>query len=244
MPKIKRPTSAYVQIHDHFRSRIQDGALLPRQLLPTLREIAAEWNVSPETAQKAVTMLKASGLVTTTLKGTFVADGIRLERSPADRLTRAVVGGNGEQVEVTAAGIVSAPIYVAEILDITPGDLVLRREEITRRAGQRRSFAVDWVPGFAKDLCAQLLECVPIEGGTIHAIERLTSRTTTLARVAIESRDADEREARGLGVPIGDPIMAGVHRFLDAGGDCLLYGEWCLPKGATVCYSYSAGEPA
>ena len=237
MPEITRPVPAYVQIHDHYRSRIQDGADLPRQLLPTLREIAAEFNVSPETAQKAVTMLKASGLVITTHKGTFVADDLHLERTPAERLTRHAEDTNGEQVEVTAAGIVPAPIYVAEILSIDPGALVLRREEITRRDGRARMLAVDWVPGFAKDLCAQLLECVPIEGGTIHAIERLTGRRTAFTRDALRGRGADKREADALGVAVGTPILAGVHRWLDADGGILLYGEWVLPPDTVICYS-------
>jgi len=237
MPKIDRAVPAYVQIHDHYRSLIMDGELHPRQVLPPIRQMATDWNVSPETAAKAVTMLKDSGLAVTTHQGTFVADEIRLERTPAERLARHVEGANGEEVEVTAAGIVPAPIYVAEILGVLPGTMVLRREEITRRDGRARMLAVDWVPGFAKDLCAQLLASVPIEGGTIHAIERLTGRRTTFTRDALRGRAADAREAAALGVAIGTPILAGVHRWLDDGGGMLLYGEWVLPPDTVICYS-------
>src|SRR5262245_49451301 len=98
MPTINRPVPAYVQIHDHYRSLIQDGILHPRQVLPPIRQIADEFGVSPETAQRAVTMLKDSGLATTTHQGTFVADDIHLERAPTERLTRHVEGANGELV--------------------------------------------------------------------------------------------------------------------------------------------------
>ncbi len=240
MPEISRPTPAYVQIHDHYKALILDGALYPRQVLPPIRQIADDFSVSPETAQKAVTMLKDSGLTVTTHQGTFVADDLRIERTAGERLTRTVEGVHGEHVEVTAAGIVPAPIYVAEILGIDPGTLLIRREEITRREDRPRMLAVDWIPDHhAKDLCAHLLQRAPVEGGTIGAVERATSRPVAFDREALRGRGADKREADALGLAIGTPILAGVHRFLDADGGCLLYGEWVLPPDTVVCYSYA-----
>src|SRR6266436_2959100 len=72
----------YVQIIEHFRQEIRSGRLQDGDMLPSGREIAAQFGVSLATAAKVATGLQALGLVTPRPgAGTMVT----APRPPADR---------------------------------------------------------------------------------------------------------------------------------------------------------------
>lgn len=55
----------YTQILEIIRTRIISGIYAPGSRLPSVRELAAEASVNPNTMQRAFVELKKSGLVTT-----------------------------------------------------------------------------------------------------------------------------------------------------------------------------------
>ena len=55
----------YLQLEDIIKSKIIAGLYKPGQKLPSVRELAAEAAVNPNTMQKALTELERSGLVYT-----------------------------------------------------------------------------------------------------------------------------------------------------------------------------------
>lgn len=55
----------YLQLEDIIKSKIIAGVYRPGQKLPSVRELAAEAAVNPNTMQKALTELERSGLVYT-----------------------------------------------------------------------------------------------------------------------------------------------------------------------------------
>jgi GntR family transcriptional regulator len=64
----------YRQIQDQVRYGIAAGLLLPGEQLPTVRALAVELAVNPNTVIKAYTELERAGIVTTEQgSGTFVA---------------------------------------------------------------------------------------------------------------------------------------------------------------------------
>ena len=64
----------YSQIVDSFRERIYAGILQPGEKLPSVRELAAELAINPNTIQRAYRELEAAGWVQTQPgKGCFVA---------------------------------------------------------------------------------------------------------------------------------------------------------------------------
>src|SRR3984957_8464613 len=64
----------YRQIQDQIRYGIGSGKLLPGEQLPTVRALAVELSVNPNTVIKAYTELERSGVLTTEQgSGTFVA---------------------------------------------------------------------------------------------------------------------------------------------------------------------------
>ena len=64
----------YSQIVDSYRERITAGILQPGDKLPSVRELAAELAINPNTIQRAYRELEAAGWVQTQPgKGCFVA---------------------------------------------------------------------------------------------------------------------------------------------------------------------------
>ena len=67
----------YTQIADGFRAQIKAGVLRGEDRLPSVRELAAELSINPNTIQRAYRMLEAEGWIATVPgKGCFVC-GLR-----------------------------------------------------------------------------------------------------------------------------------------------------------------------
>ena len=65
----------YTQIADGFRSQIAGGVLRSDEKLPSVRELAVELSINPNTIQRAYRLLEFNGwIVTIPGKGCFVCD--------------------------------------------------------------------------------------------------------------------------------------------------------------------------
>lgn len=239
MPDVERPVPAYEQIANHYRTLIRSGQVAPGAKLPSITDIAAEWKVARATAAQAMNRLQVEHAVHTSSQGTFVsADGV-ITATPADRIRMARPHriSPGESVTVTGVGIVIPPDYVADLLNVEAGTEVIRREEITSVRGRPAMLSVDWIPADSTLTAIGVLEHKPLEGGVAHALESSTRRQITHGQDHLRGRSADAREASALDIPIGSPILAGVHIWSDAEG-VILYGEWVLPADRVVTYDY------
>lgn len=84
-PAARAPLSS--QLRSALERRIASGRLLPGDRLPTVRELAAELDLAPNTVAKAYRELEAAGFVVTAgRRGTFVADRLPARSAEADRL--------------------------------------------------------------------------------------------------------------------------------------------------------------
>ena len=64
----------YIQLVDGFRSQITAGVLRPEEKLPSVRELAAELALNPNTIQRAYRQLETLGWIATVPgKGCFVS---------------------------------------------------------------------------------------------------------------------------------------------------------------------------
>jgi GntR family transcriptional regulator len=76
----------YRQIQDQILYRIASGQLRPGEQLPTVRALAVDLQVNPNTVIRAYTELERQGILTTEQgSGTFVAEVPGLALSPAER---------------------------------------------------------------------------------------------------------------------------------------------------------------
>lgn len=81
----------YVQIIEHLRSAIAAGVYRPREALPSLRALAIELKVNPNTVQRAYDEMDRQGMIRSRRGvGMFVADrGARSARSRAEESVQA-----------------------------------------------------------------------------------------------------------------------------------------------------------
>ena len=67
------PRPIYAQIMDGFREQIAAGVLQPGEKLPSVRELAAELTINPNTIQRAYRQLESEGWISSIQgKGCFV----------------------------------------------------------------------------------------------------------------------------------------------------------------------------
>ena len=77
----------YSQIIDGFREQIAAGILKPGDKLPSVRDLAAELAINPNTIQRAYRQLELEGwIVSMQGKGCFVSGETSIRQREADRL--------------------------------------------------------------------------------------------------------------------------------------------------------------
>ena len=77
----------YTQIEENFRTQIAAGILQPGDKMPSVRELATQLSINPNTIQRAYRELENQGyLVTLPGKGTFAAENLSLEARRMDLL--------------------------------------------------------------------------------------------------------------------------------------------------------------
>ncbi len=77
----------YVQIMDTFRREISAGVLRQEEKLPSVRELAAELSINPNTISRAYRQLEMEGWIATVPgKGCYVQGVPRDRQDPSQRL--------------------------------------------------------------------------------------------------------------------------------------------------------------
>lgn len=239
MPETQPP---YMQVAERIRRRILDGDLKEGEKLPPVRELAALEGVAIATLGRSLDHLQVEGYITTSRKGTFVANAPEIAPSGYDRITRVLRTGSvlaeGETMIVTKAELIKPPQYVAELFDLDEGGQVVCRQWHTGKGQQRTGLFVTWYPAHFAAAVPELLSTGRASSpGLLLKVQQAMGRRVTNGRDDMHGRDADAREANFLGVRIGSPILAGAHRLWDDQG-VIEYGEWCLPYRLTIGYEY------
>ena len=79
----------YLQLEDIIKTKIIAGVYQPGQKLPSVRELAAEAAVNPNTMQKALTELERSGLVyTQRTSGRYITEDTDIMKNLKQQLAR------------------------------------------------------------------------------------------------------------------------------------------------------------
>lgn len=239
MPRAERQEPLHLQISGHYKRLITDGQIRSGDKLPSVRDIATEWDVGQQTAQRAIEHLRTEGLVRTGPGGTF-ANGSRHRRGPQQRIRAARFPG-AERAEILSAEEVAAPVYVVPILgllEVKPGLWpVIRREWVTFEGETPVMLSVTWfrpesemsVPELG-DPAAQL-----DAGHGARLIAERTGRAVTWGQVAREARPVkdDGRERPLLRLGPDAHVLAEVYQWA-SGDEVLEYGEYVVLEGRTV----------
>lgn len=75
MSKLTGSSAIYIQIQKHFETEIASGRLAPGTKIDSIRALAVEFKVNPNTIQKSLQELEREGLIyTDRTNGKFVTD--------------------------------------------------------------------------------------------------------------------------------------------------------------------------
>lgn len=241
MPSIERQEPPYLQVVRHIRDQIISGQLSEGDVVPSARRIAQEWDVAMATAMKALSTLRAEGLVKGVPgKGTVVES--RHHRSAHDRTAAVLKTGRiyppGHYAKITSAELVAAPEQVADALGLQPQAPVIRRQRITFDANDTPlSTSVSWFDGAFAAHAPLLLQAERILQGTARYVEEQTGRArgpVDQDTTYLEAAEASEEEADALRIPVGSSVLRGQNFYRDVEGEVLEYGESTALKGLKV----------
>jgi DNA-binding GntR family transcriptional regulator len=222
----------YARIAGHYRDLISSGELSPGDLLPSIKNLATEWEVSTATADRAMRLLREEKLVQgipgvgTEVMARPISLASGAERHDRSGKTQSSWGA-GEKSSGHAGGIVEAPEDVAHVLGISPGDDVIRRSRVYRDGHGIVSHSTSWIPVEFAQAVPELAKSERLKGGLSldliaratgrHVVKRVdeeTARIATKADLKLLELEADTIAA----------ILVLTARFLDADGELLEYG--------------------
>ncbi|MFJ7200930.1 MULTISPECIES: GntR family transcriptional regulator [unclassified Streptomyces] len=222
----------YARIAGHYRSLISSGELSPGDLLPSIKALATEWQVSTATADRAMRLLREEKLVQgipgvgTEVMARPISLSSGAERHDRSNKTQSS-WGVGEKSSGHTAGIVAAPEDVAVVLGISPGDDVIRRSRVYRDGHGVVSHSTSWIPAEFAQVVPELARSARLKGGlSLDLIARVTGRHVAKRVDEETARIATERDLELLELEADTvaAILVLTARFLDAGGELLEYG--------------------
>ncbi len=87
--ELKSDRSIYLQLMEYIQRRIISGDYEPGEKLPSVRDLAAQAEVNPNTMQKALAELERGGLVyTNRTSGRYITEDVGLIKETKHRLAK------------------------------------------------------------------------------------------------------------------------------------------------------------
>ncbi len=201
----------YFQLKAIIEERIDSGEWKPGQLVPSERELCAQYRVSRITVRQARTELVNAGRLTRDQgRGTFVAPP-RLEQ----RLTRLTsftqdmhARGQKPSTQILRFETIPCPPTVARILRLSPGSEVVLVRRLRLADGEPMAIETAYLP------CARCprLTAEILEGRSLY--QTLTERygiIPTRAEQQLEAMACPSPEAKLLGIRRESPVLH-IHR--------------------------------
>ncbi|MER5843220.1 GntR family transcriptional regulator [Streptomyces prasinus] len=241
----KRDDSArYEEIADELRARIDSGEYPPGERVPGENEIMTTFEVSRDTAWKALQVLRDQGL-TVTRQGapTRVRKFERIVRPANERLSREVWGEGksmwsvdvvDKQPTVLDADVrrVKLDARVAGLLGMEEGRPAIRRS---------RRYAIDSKPVLrsVSHIPADLADGTPIaevdtgEGGTYGRLKDI-GHAPTVFREEVKSRMPTKAEKDWLKIQRGTPVIEIIRYAADESGRVVEVNEMVLDSSSYV----------
>jgi GntR family transcriptional regulator len=223
------PRQRAQRIADDLRAEISKGHFPPGGKLPVNRELAERYGVARATAERAISLLEAEGLVISRHgSGTYVREAHPIRRLGPDRYARhrwqqttvdaySNHRADGEHVEqrgsqTQTVELVPANEQVAAALDVPPGTLVYERARVMTREGVATHTMTSYYPPGTVD-GTPLIDSRPGMAGRSGGFQVLADRGLVPHQITEDlfARMPTSEEARILDLPPGEPVVE-VHR--------------------------------
>ena len=241
-PRIQRALPLYLQITEHFRSAIKTGTLSENEKLPSIKDIATEWDVATATATKAINQLRAEGYVNSTNQGTFVSQSHKLTTGP-DRIQMLRATGNGyrpgERAEILGAELIPASQDIADALGLNERAAVIRRQRLYLDDLGIVALSTSWLPGEFAEAAPELLATEPLPKMTFGLVEERTGRRAVRRRDIVAVQPVPKDTARVLNVATGSPALTMTNLYWDQNGEATEYAVDFLAADRELSAEYN-----
>ncbi len=213
-----QPQGRYTQVAEHLRTRILSGEIEPGQPLPSESTLAAQFELSRPTINKAIRVLVSEGLVTVEHgRGSYVRENRPVLHTSSSYVTADAQGqrqqwhtelqrqGFTGGQRITGVARENPPAAVAGYLHLDDAEPVVARRRVMLLAGQPIQLATSFYPAALAE-GTELADPSKMRGGTVAALERLG---ITLDRFEehISARMPTGPETEQLKMPPGTPVL-------------------------------------
>lgn len=207
MMKNASPIPLYHQVSLVLRHRILDGMFDEHGMLPTEKQLEAEFGVSRISVRKAVEVLVSEGLVERKAgRGTLITQraacaDVTTSHGPFENL---LTMGYSTDVDVLEFGLAPACSTVARALEIAPGTEVQRSVRVRSHKGQPFSYLTTWIPSvIGATFDEEKLHSEPL----LRLLEEAGARPER-AWQSFSAASADPPVARALDVAVSSPLLS------------------------------------
>ncbi|MFD7498870.1 GntR family transcriptional regulator [Streptomyces sp. NPDC059832] len=221
-PETAQRVPAYRQLANHLRAAIARGEYAPGDVLPHLRDLAAQYGMAKQTASQAITELEDEGLVQAVRRrGTVVRPAPSPEPLPIGR--RAFEEGLVPLRPATVA-YVPAPGDVAARMGLSLGEEVFVHDRVLGTPeGTALRLATRYVP-------ASIARAAGLDDpealDSIQAAVEAAGHGALRRSETITARSASVVEREVLALPRGVCLQRVLHILVDATGDVLELVDW------------------
>ncbi|NEW25599.1 GntR family transcriptional regulator [Nocardia cyriacigeorgica] len=233
MPEIEEVLPKYLQIAGYLRDQIVRGDLPPGGEVPSVRELAAQWQVARPTASKALDSLRQQGLVESRRgSGTYVRSPQAAPRA-RERFERAAALGtmysDSESVKFPFVGIVDSPPHVADALGLPSGSPVIQRQRLIDGSSGPIELSTSWFDASLAESAPRLLDAERLRGGTVRYLADVLDIRSAYARDQVCARQASLHERQVLMLPEHTPVLAYWLTAYDPDGHPIQFDEAVYP---------------
>jgi GntR family transcriptional regulator len=202
----------YYQLENLLREKINSGAYVAGDRLPTESELIVEYGVSRITVRQALQALADDGLIERRQgRGTFVAERKTRKRKFAGvthltgSLDELIEMGRGTPVKLLEMNRVEADAHEAELLEIKIGEPVYRIKRLRSRDDDPYSLILNYLPA---EIGARLTREELSSGVLLQILESKFGLHLTEARQQITAELADPYTAQLLKTRVGAPLLS------------------------------------
>ena len=232
----------YHQLARILRQRIATGVLRPGDRIPSETKLSKQYEVSPMTARRALTILLDEGLATAERgRGTFVKPPVLTTASfRLDALER-LFDGEHTSVRFLSVNTTAATARISRSLGVPEGDRVISIRRLLLRASQPVAYHREYV------VLDPERPVVEAEMGVTNLQGLFHEKGNTMLRsgdLRIQSTVLTEQEALELKEDAGSAAFRIEHIFWDFGDTVVSWGWFIIPASHLMFSATVGARPA
>jgi GntR family transcriptional regulator len=217
----------FEDLAERLRKAIADDEYPLGSALPSSRELAAKWEVSRETAVRALELLKADALVESRQGARHTVIATPLARPAGSRAASSTrTDGALPFTRLGMPRLTTPPQAVASALRLGDEDQALQRVRLLHLPdGTPQSLVTAWFPRWIAEAAPKLADLEAIAEGTTRYVRRCTGATPHEGEDDESLRELTEWEADVLGATAGEVGHVLLHTARDSQGRVLVVEE-------------------